>query len=274
MTAKEQYHAYLKTDGWRAISNEIKSRAKYRCQICNSRGPLNTHHRTYENLYRERDHMEDLVCLCEVCHERHHFPPEPKVITKTVVKTEIKYVSPAPKPRMSRQQLMEKLSLVSGMRVMWFRLLSEEEINGYLDEFERAGIQRTWRKRLKREIRDRSGINVRLFRDGLIKKKDVYDGPDVSHKMPPGDEPLITMTRELVLACMTANGGFTMATIKSFGFENAKRKWARLLVGKQVTRFAYRMALEGAHRKNFGDIAKVILRPDQQIPATTSFPPT
>ena len=64
------YYDYIKSDKWKRISRAAKERAGYKCQLCNSKGTLNTHHRTYENLGNERP--EDLIVLCESCHTIFH----------------------------------------------------------------------------------------------------------------------------------------------------------------------------------------------------------
>ena len=64
------YQQYLQSEVWRTRSEEAKKRAGYRCQICNRKGSLNTHHRTYARLGSERD--EDLIVLCATCHKLFH----------------------------------------------------------------------------------------------------------------------------------------------------------------------------------------------------------
>lgn len=67
-----KYEDYLKTDYWKAVSDAVKKRADYRCQVCNSPHDLCAHHRTYEHRGRELDHLSDLICLCRRCHEIFH----------------------------------------------------------------------------------------------------------------------------------------------------------------------------------------------------------
>lgn len=66
------YQDYLKTDYWKAVSDAVKKRADYRCQLCNSQHDLCAHHRTYEHRGRELEHLSDLTCLCRRCHEIFH----------------------------------------------------------------------------------------------------------------------------------------------------------------------------------------------------------
>lgn len=66
------YYDFLETPYWKAISEKVKIKANYRCQLCNSNIGLNTHHRCYDNHGDELHHMEDLICICEECHNNHH----------------------------------------------------------------------------------------------------------------------------------------------------------------------------------------------------------
>ena len=66
------YAEYLTTTTWKLRSLQAKDRAGWRCENCGSDGPLETHHWTYERVGRERE--DDLIVLCEDCHEREHAP--------------------------------------------------------------------------------------------------------------------------------------------------------------------------------------------------------
>lgn len=72
--AQEKYHAYLQSDYWQRVSQAVKQKADYRCQLCNSQHGLQAHHRTYENRGRELEgnNLNDLTCLCSACHELFH----------------------------------------------------------------------------------------------------------------------------------------------------------------------------------------------------------
>lgn len=61
------YLGYLKTDAWRKRRTAALKAAGNRCQVCNGTERLEVHHRTYENLGREKP--EDLTVLCHTCHE-------------------------------------------------------------------------------------------------------------------------------------------------------------------------------------------------------------
>lgn len=64
------YRDYLQTDEWQARRRKHLRDAGYRCQLCNSDGRLNVHHRTYER--RGHELYTDLIVLCEECHDIFH----------------------------------------------------------------------------------------------------------------------------------------------------------------------------------------------------------
>lgn len=67
---KEQYAEYLTSPSWKMRRDAAVKRAEGRCQLCNSDANLNVHHRTYENVGREKP--TDLTVLCRSCHEKFH----------------------------------------------------------------------------------------------------------------------------------------------------------------------------------------------------------
>ena len=64
------YTEYLQTEHWQKVRKYALQRAGYSCQLCNEKGPLDVHHRTYERLGWEWD--KDVIALCRDCHEKHH----------------------------------------------------------------------------------------------------------------------------------------------------------------------------------------------------------
>lgn len=64
------YAEYLLTEHWQKTRLEALERASHRCQVCNSPTALNTHHRTYER--RGHELPEDLIVLCQSCHQLFH----------------------------------------------------------------------------------------------------------------------------------------------------------------------------------------------------------
>lgn len=67
------YYDFLKTPYWKAISEKVRKRANFRCQMCNSNNNLCVHHRSYENHGDEVHHLKDLICICKDCHTKYHF---------------------------------------------------------------------------------------------------------------------------------------------------------------------------------------------------------
>ncbi|MGG7079669.1 HNH endonuclease [Clostridium sardiniense] len=69
---QDWYHnTYLKSEHWERTRDRALKRAGYRCEECGSNKNLNVHHKTYDNIWNERD--EDLEVLCQPCHYRRHF---------------------------------------------------------------------------------------------------------------------------------------------------------------------------------------------------------
>ena len=64
------YLDYLKSDHWKSLRSKMLNRASFSCQLCNSKGRLNVHHRTYER--RGCEEYSDLIVLCEHCHSKFH----------------------------------------------------------------------------------------------------------------------------------------------------------------------------------------------------------
>ena len=64
------YKEYLGSPEWKTRADGARRRAGFRCQLCNSKGRLHVHHRTYDRIGHER--YDDLIVLCEVCHSHFH----------------------------------------------------------------------------------------------------------------------------------------------------------------------------------------------------------
>lgn len=65
-----RYSDYLKTAHWARVSDRAKRLWRYKCALCNSKGELHAHHRTYLSIGNEMD--ADVICLCRECHEHFH----------------------------------------------------------------------------------------------------------------------------------------------------------------------------------------------------------
>ena len=66
------YKEFLKTPYWKAVALKKKHQCDYKCQLCNSKENLQTHHRTYDIKGEEIFNMKDLTVLCDACHAKHH----------------------------------------------------------------------------------------------------------------------------------------------------------------------------------------------------------
>jgi len=67
------YKEFLQTPYWKIISEWVKDKADYKCEICSSSVKLNAHHRTYSRHCQEHIYWEDdILCLCQKCHELFH----------------------------------------------------------------------------------------------------------------------------------------------------------------------------------------------------------
>lgn len=65
-----RYSDYLKTSHWARVSDRAKRLWRFKCALCNSKGELHAHHRTYLSIGNEMD--ADVICLCRECHEHFH----------------------------------------------------------------------------------------------------------------------------------------------------------------------------------------------------------
>ena len=79
-TVSKKYGDYLNTEYWAKVSNLVKERAGWRCQICNSPHDLNAHHRTYEHRGDELRHLDDLIAMCRRCHAIFHGKLETTIV--------------------------------------------------------------------------------------------------------------------------------------------------------------------------------------------------
>ena len=86
-----EYKKYLQTDYWKSVSDAVRDRAGRKCQTCNGTETLQAHHRSYEHLGSEMEHLDDLICLCQKCHRIFHSanatPPKPKPVEDKIVVT-------------------------------------------------------------------------------------------------------------------------------------------------------------------------------------------
>ena len=67
-----QYNEYLSTDRWKELASHCKSRAGNKCEMCGDKfSPLVAHHMRYDNKGKGNE-LNDLCCLCEICHGMFH----------------------------------------------------------------------------------------------------------------------------------------------------------------------------------------------------------
>jgi len=69
---KLSYQDFLQTFYWQIVKDRKKYRANYKCQLCGNGGTLHVHHSTYENHGNEINNLNDLIVLCDKCHEKFH----------------------------------------------------------------------------------------------------------------------------------------------------------------------------------------------------------
>lgn len=82
MKTRADYLEYLKSDHWKTLRRAVLDRDGNQCTKCPSRKHLQVHHRFYRQRWEDSE-PDDLVTLCNWCHEREHgvnvvriIPPE------------------------------------------------------------------------------------------------------------------------------------------------------------------------------------------------------
>ena len=66
------YNKYIKSAAWLRIRDLVLLRDNNRCIICGFKKNLHIHHMTYKHLFKEEGHLEELVTLCQKCHDTIH----------------------------------------------------------------------------------------------------------------------------------------------------------------------------------------------------------
>ena len=72
------YVDFLKSKYWHVIRLKVLKRDKYTCQHCSKKVKLHVHHKTYKHHLEEHKYMNDLISLCERCHDNAHIKNEIK----------------------------------------------------------------------------------------------------------------------------------------------------------------------------------------------------
>ncbi len=67
------YKDFLQTPYWKTVSNYVRYRRNYKCQLCGSSVSSNVHHRDYVRHGEEHKYWDtDLILLCQDCHSKFH----------------------------------------------------------------------------------------------------------------------------------------------------------------------------------------------------------
>lgn len=69
---KSNYVKSLNTDYHREVRRRALIRDGFQCVDCNTKLNLELHHISYAHRGCELDYMEDVVILCEKCHQKRH----------------------------------------------------------------------------------------------------------------------------------------------------------------------------------------------------------
>ncbi len=75
MKLSEEYYRYLKSKSWRKLKLSAFARYGRQCQCCGSKKKLHGHHLIYRSPLSS-GRVEDIMPLCEVCHEVVHKTPK------------------------------------------------------------------------------------------------------------------------------------------------------------------------------------------------------
>lgn len=73
-----KYKRYIRSKAFREVKRVVEERDEHKCRVCgstNEERALTCHHITYEHLYSEMEHLEDVITLCSVCHKAIHSSP-------------------------------------------------------------------------------------------------------------------------------------------------------------------------------------------------------
>lgn len=66
------YKTYLSSAYWLEVKRMVRLRDRFTCQDCGKRKLVEVHHLTYAHRGHEKEHLEDLICLCPACHDKRH----------------------------------------------------------------------------------------------------------------------------------------------------------------------------------------------------------
>lgn len=66
----QRYIDYINSKEWAEIRNKALIRDNFKCSLCGNTHNLQVHHLNYNNFMNETNHLEDLMTLCNKCHEK------------------------------------------------------------------------------------------------------------------------------------------------------------------------------------------------------------
>lgn len=78
MGRKSNYaHSLSRNPYWEKVAREVRIRDEHKCRVCGALYPLEVHHLHYKVNGRsivghELEHLDCLITLCSVCHEKVH----------------------------------------------------------------------------------------------------------------------------------------------------------------------------------------------------------
>lgn len=225
------YHEYIASPEWKAIADEVKARAKHRCSVCNSKDRLEAHHRSYLHLFNEAEHMEDLVCLCRVCHGLFH--EEKKALKHRVI---VKPVVIVKRAKVSKKQRREKARREFQVADIHRKTRIPRDLLEGMTDAEMAEIDSIWHRQTKAERLLRKRQNEEA-NNPVLK---VYFH-QIACEVPDHDPVILDKT---LIDRLRTNGAFTSSTLKALGLPLKPQKgWTHRLRGLSMPRMDYAKAL-------------------------------
>jgi hypothetical protein len=103
LTGREKYQAYLASREWGLLREAVKERSGGICERCHKNESTAVHHLTYARVCRER--LEDLVDLCDDCHDFSHG------------RSDFDPAAPTPPPEERARRIREEAARIEAERV-------------------------------------------------------------------------------------------------------------------------------------------------------------
>ena len=76
---------------WKSISDDVKKKANYTCEICGGKEEMHCHEVWEFDYKRKIQRLKGLECLCVLCHDTKHFGRSVSVHGKTYMEKLIKH---------------------------------------------------------------------------------------------------------------------------------------------------------------------------------------